>query len=338
MSLRACVRASVLASFGFFGCASADPDAASSAAASNVDARSTAEAATARATVKVVVTVDWEGLDLAEANLQAMEDLRADYPQVRLVQFLNAAYYTKPDADVAAVTASLRRVVRGGDELGLHVHGWKSLFAASGVRFRPGPTFWGTTLTADDCASDCGHEVPISAYTQGELSRVVAYSVDVLAGEGFGRATSFRAGGWMASPAVRGALESQGFRYDHSAVPSTFLAGELKGEPLLAWVGQLWPQTTATTQPYRLGGLTEVADNGALSDYVTAREMLAVFDAAVKQSIQTGTTTVVSIGFHQETATDYLPRLRGALDGIAQREAAGKVRVTWTDSAGAAAR
>jgi hypothetical protein len=46
---------------------------------------------------------------------------------------------------------------------------------------------------------------------------------------------------------------------------------------------------------------------------------------------------VVSIGFHQETATDYLPRVAGALDGIAQRVASGKVTVRYVTSREAAA-
>jgi len=39
----------------------------------------------------VVVTVDWEGDDLREENLAAMERLRERFPEVELVQFLNAA-------------------------------------------------------------------------------------------------------------------------------------------------------------------------------------------------------------------------------------------------------
>ena len=76
-------------------------------------------AATTIPTIKLLVTVDWEGDDLADANLRAMESLRADYPSVHLTQFLNAAYFTKPGADAASVAHEVRRAVRANDELGL---------------------------------------------------------------------------------------------------------------------------------------------------------------------------------------------------------------------------
>jgi hypothetical protein len=294
----------------------------------------TNEAATgAVPTIKVIVTVDWEGRELADENLAAMEKLRADYPSVRLTQFLNAAYFTKPGANADDVAAQIERAIRTNDELGLHIHGWKSLFEASRVTFRTGPTFWGGSVPEDDCDFDCGHEVAISAYTANELSKVIAFSVATLERNGFGHATSFRAGGWLAGTTVRSALTTQGFKYEHSSVPSTFLAGELAGLPLLSMVRSLWPTTTRSSQPYKLGALTEVPDNGALADYVTSSEMLTVVDAAIATAKSTGTTRVVSIGFHQETAADYLPRVRGALDGIARRARNGQVRVIWARSA-----
>ncbi len=300
---------------------------------------STSEAARTRTPgIKLLVTVDWEGDDLLDTNLRAMEDFRAKYPDVRIVHFLNAAYYSKRGANPTTVTNSIRRVLKPGDELGLHIHGWKRLFEASGVTFRSGPTFWGTTLTAADCTRDCGHEVPISLYTAAELDKVMAFSVDTLAAHGFGRATSFRAGGWLAGETVRTALGDQGFLFDHSAVPSGFLAGELRGDPLLDWVKGLWTGTTASAQPYALEGLTEIPDNGALADYVTSREMLTVFDGAVTTLTRTpGAERVVSIGFHQETASDWVSRVAGAMDGIAQRVAAGKATVRYVTSREAAA-
>ena len=292
--------------------------------------------------IRVVVTVDWEGRDLGSANLAAMEAFRTQFPRVPLVQFLNAAYYTKPGASAASVTRAIRRAVRAGDELGLHIHGWKRLFEAAGVVFRAEPTFWGSPLDASECPSDCGHEVAISSYTRAELRKVVDYSVATLQRNGLGHATSFRAGGWMAGTTVRGALLDAGFTVDHSAVPSGPLSGELRGLPLLDWVRTLWPGTTATTQPYSIsaggGSLVEVPDNGALADYVTTAEMVAVFDRAVAAYKQDRShAQVVSIGFHQETAADYAPRVQRALLTIASHARTARVAVHYVTSAGAIA-
>src|SRR4051794_14950192 len=62
-----------------------------------------------KAKLQLVVTVDWEGRDLREENLRAMETLRARFPQVKIIHFLNAGYYEKPLANAADVTARVTR-------------------------------------------------------------------------------------------------------------------------------------------------------------------------------------------------------------------------------------
>jgi hypothetical protein len=200
-------------------------------------------------------------------------------------------------------------VLRDGDELGLHIHGWKGLFEAAGLEFRNAPTFWDDDGVVTQCASDCGHEVPISAYSEDELAAVVDFSLDTLEAQGFGRAAGFRAGGWMAEPHVRSALARNGITTDGSAVATS---------------SQPYPlETTA-------GALLEIPDNGALADYVSADEMVAVFDRAAEQlAREPGRDVVVSIGFHQETAARFVPRVEQALATIVERSEAGGVPVAF---------
>jgi hypothetical protein len=276
-----------------------------------------------KAKLQLVVTVDWEGRDLREDNLRAMEALRTRFPQVKIVHFLNAAYYAKPLARAEDVTARIGRVLRAGDEKGLHIHGWKRLFEAGGVTFRGSPTFWGTSIDprARECDSDCGHEVPISLYSSEELRHVVRFSLDTLEANGFGRAKSFRTGGWIAKQAVRDAIAAEGLRYEHSEVPVAFLQPKLGTLPLFGWLSEVWPDTTPLSQPHLLTTsstpLVEVPDNGALSDYVVAQQMIDVFEQNKAAFLQNRTRSrVVSIGFHQETAAQFLPQLTAALDRI----------------------
>lgn len=271
----------------------------------------------------LLVTVDWEGRDLRDDNLSAMERLRERFPGVKLVQFLNAAYFTKPGAVAEDVAASIARALLPDDELGLHVHGWRSLFEASGVTFRSSPTFWDPEGVAQSCfAADCGHEVPISAYASEELRSVLRFSNETLEAEGFGRPTSFRAGGWMADVSVRDALVAEGFLTENSAVPAEFLASEIGDLPLHGWVEELWKGTTSTSQPAPLptdehGHLLEIPDNGALADYMTAQEMIDVYeDVRALWEADPEKDAVLSIGFHQETAARFLPRVEEALDHI----------------------
>lgn len=280
-----------------------------------------AEDYTREGKVQLLVTVDWEGRDLAPENIAAMANLHARFPGVKIVHFLNAAYYTKPGADADAVTRTIASVVGPKDERGLHIHGWKSLVEASGVTFDEGPTFWGNDLPASSCREDCGHEVPMSNYATADLRKIVKFSLDTLEQNGFGRAQSFRCGGWMAKPNVREALAAEGLRYDQSAVPTQFLAKQLAQYPIYDWLDELWAGTGPTSQPSTLetaaGELVEIPDNGALADYVDAEQMFEVYEANKADWLRDRRkTVVVSIGFHQETAARFLPRLEAALTRI----------------------
>lgn len=273
-----------------------------------------------RGKLQLVVTVDWEGRDLREDNIKAMENLRTRFPQVKIVHFLNAAYYTKQAANRADVTARINRPLRAGDEKALHIHGWKRLFEASGATFVSTPTFWGTSIDARgrECLEDCGHEVPISLYTTDELRKVVKFSLDTLEGNGFGRAKSFRCGGWMAKTTVRDAIAAEGIKYEHSAVPTVFLQPKLGTQPVYGWLSELWQGTTNVSQPYTMATastpLTEVPDNGGLADYVNTQQMMDVFHANKEIfNRDRRKNVVVSVGFHEETAASYLPLLEAAL-------------------------
>ncbi len=270
--------------------------------------------------LQLVVTVDWEGRDLREDNLLAMQQLHARFPQVKIVHFLNAGYYTKQGARPSDVTARINRAVLPGDEKALHIHGWKRLFEASGLTFRASPTFWGTSVDVRgrECLEDCGHEVPISLYTTEELRKVVKFSLDTLENNGFGRAKSFRCGGWMARTNVRDAIAAEGLKYEHSAVPTVFLEPKLRGTPIYSWLDELWRGTTNVSQPYTLvtatTPLTEVPDNGALADYVSTQQMMDTFEVNKAAFLaDRSKNRVVSIGFHEETAATYLPQLEAAL-------------------------
>lgn len=274
----------------------------------------------------LLVSVDWEGESLNAGNLAAMAQFRKEFPGLGILHFLNAAYFTKSNASPSSIQKRISAVLRPQDELGLHIHGWKSLFEASGVEFRSGPTAWGNEI--GDCSDDCGHEVAINAYSTEELRKVVRYSLDTLDHFGFGRAQSFRAGAWLATRNVLDAISAEGLLVDSSAVPAKFLRSEIGDSPLYRWVASLWHGITPASQPTYLetasGRILEMPDNGALADYMGADEMAAELQVATNLLKQNPNRDVwIQIGFHQETATQYLPRVRQALHTIlstAQRD------------------
>ena len=272
--------------------------------------------------VHLAISVDWEGRELSERNLAAIERFRARFPGVPLTHFLNAAYFTKPNAEADnLIAAKIRRALRPQDELGLHLHGWRSLIEAAGVSFKTTPNFWGPNRSLSPVGGDMGHEVEIAAYTSKQLQKILTFSRKTLSDRGgFEIKTSFRAGGWIAPPHVLEAIKASGFDTDTSSVPPSW-HDELDGLALRSRLFELWGQIRTTTQPYAVetphGLVLEMPDTGALADYVTSEEMTQhVREALTRQRKARGEVIYVHLGFHLETAERYLPRLTRTLEAL----------------------
>ncbi|MCX6129832.1 MAG: hypothetical protein NTX25_12330 [Proteobacteria bacterium] len=278
---------------------------------------------TAQGKIRIVVSVDWEGRDLQQSNLKAMNAFRQDYPFIPLQHFLNAAYYNKSGAQASELTAAIQSVLRPGDEHGLHIHAWKSLVEAAGVPFRRTPSFVKEDVDLQRCGLDCGNDVALTAYSYSELRQLIKFSLDSLESHGFHRAKSFRAGGWQADDTVLSALAAEGITLDSSATYAPYLYTSW-GPPyhLYDFVAALWPAIRPSSQPYRLNlsngmSIIEVPNNGCLADYRTGEEFFASFLTQVKIWKENPARDVyLSIGFHEETAQSYLPRLRLGIDKI----------------------
>lgn len=268
----------------------------------------------------VVVSVDWEGSGFDDADLAAFNDFRDEFPDIPLTHFLNAAYFTRlaPDDVIGAVKAGdkIRTVLRDGDEIGLHVHCDNHLVHAAGVAPKKFPSW-------NNLPDMTGHSVPLSAFSEEEVRQIVHFSSRTLVQQGFDRPRAFRAGGWHAGGSVMSALAAEGFLVDSSEVAHEHLPRGF-GD-----VDILWPNATRVSQPYRVqGSLVEVPDNGCLADYVTSDQMVDNFHAVVKSNV--GKPAVLSLGFHQETAAKFLPRLRSALLEIELRAAMQKIPLQYT--------
>lgn len=271
--------------------------------------------------MRIVVSVDWEGRDLAPNNLEAMKAFRKDYPDIPLQHFLNAAYFTKKDAEPKAVAEAIRSVLRPDDLQGLHIHAWRSLITAAGVDFRSEPAFRGP-LDLAKCTVDCGHDVNITAYSEKEMRRVIRFSLDTLSKHGFERATTFRAGAWQADHKVFRALHAEGITLDSSATDAEYLKEKWGKSLLYPVVGKIWPKTETASQPYAIDigegrTMLELPNNGNLADYTNAEINLKAFQKnAELLKANPEKDVYLSIGFHQETAEKYLPGLREGIDAI----------------------
>lgn len=283
---------------------------------------STSTPAYSQGKIRVVVSVDWEGDDLIESNLVSIRDFRQDYPTIPMQHFLNAAYFTKAGANPSQTSALMHSVLLPIDEEGLHIHAWRSLVQASGVTFRTGPSFVAEAVDLRNCLADCGNDVMLTAYSESELRKIIKFSLDTLEKQGFDRARSFRAGGWIANRKVLRALAAEGITLDSSATYSEYLKEQWGNYNLYPIVGRLWPSIQPTSQPFVVAltsdtSILELPNNGNLADYMTGDQMFKAFLKNVELlKVNSGRDVYLSIGFHQETAATYLPHLRSGIDQI----------------------
>ena len=125
----------------------------------------------------------------------------------------------------------------------------------------------------------------------------------------------------MATASVREALVASGIAWDASAVPPPLLASQLRGYPVFDWLSELWQGIDPSTQPYVVhtaaGTLSEAPNNGALADYTTEDQMVALYQDAKSRLVRTKTSQVGSNGFPPETAPAFGPRSRAAYTRMA---------------------
>lgn len=265
--------------------------------------------------IELTISVDWEGFSLDAENLIAFQQFRNEFPGIKIVHFLSAAYFTKPGVNALATAERIRSVMRAGDEVGLHLHAFESLTNTAGVAFRDSVTFWGRPYS-EPINGDRGHDVPLSVFNKDELLRLIRTSKEILNRNGFGDVQSFRAGGWVATPDVLEVLALEGIVNDSSAVPTEFIAQTVGDRsPLYLITKSLWPDQTVTKdRPYiistPMGDIVEFPNNIALADYVNGQQAFQYLQELVSKNFGAQSQIHFHYGFHQETAELYLPRVR----------------------------
>jgi len=294
--------------------------------------------APAKGRVIVSLTIDWEGAYLSPDGLDALDEVRRRVGPAPVTHFVSAAYFTKDRPDPAAA-ATIAKEVLPGDEVGLHLHAWRSLAKASGLEPKLAPSFLtGTDKLLDFDDGDVGFDLDLDAYSVPELRAMVRTSKRLLEQAHLPVGRTFRAGGYLGTPKVLQAIREEGFTVDSSATDYRQL-DERKDEVLPKRIKAIWPGIDTTAQPWlfdaRSGRLLEMPV-AAFTDYATTAEIVAVLEAAHGRLQQTpGRDVFVVLGFHLETAEDFSGRLSDALEKVRARpELAGElVFVTVGDAA-----
>ncbi len=276
-------------------------------------------------TIRVYVTVDWEGFSLEQENIEEMQNFRKKFPHIPMLQLLNPVYFLRNPEHVAQTAQIVRSTFLPIDNQGLHVHAWKSLVTKCEIPYQHNYSF---ADTDEDCKTgDCGYTVSLEyAYSKSELTKLISCSNDLLVKYGFNRAIHFRAGGWQLGPKLEAALEANGFVWDSSRIDANLLTTRWHTDSgMVRMVSALHAGSTPLDQPYALGEhIMEYPNNAGLADYTSTKEIVDIFNTLIINK-----KTVMVLGFHQETAADYLHRLELAIPQLEAIAKAAHVQLEW---------
>lgn len=279
----------------------------------------------ANPSITVYITVDWEGRSLDAENLQAIQAFRAKYPDIPMLHLLNPVYYLRSGADLSGITQQIRSTLLPIDTIGLHLHGWKSLIAYCQLPYQDTPLF---AVSDEACKDgDCGYTVSLElAYNQDDLYELVNCSAGLLVQHGFERPRHFRAGGWQFGPKLAAALQQNGFIWDSSRVDADMVArswGEQSA--MVEMLRTLHPDASILDQPREiLPGLMQYPNNAGLMDYTKTERLLQIFQTLIAQNKR-----VMVMGFHQETAFDFLDNMEDAILLMNEHAKSADVKLIW---------
>lgn len=290
---------------------------------------------TLKGSINLSIGVLWEGEHLAKRNLEALSSFRRKYKSIPLVQFFNPVHLIRKQ-DLKLLKKHFEGVILKKDVWGLHLHSWKSLLEHAGVPWKTEPSFWGNILESEDCAQDCGHEIPLTVYDQNELERVISRSFELLKGMGLPKPLVFWAGGWLSTPALWSSLSKFNIYFDFSAVPTRLLEDKLSRYPLYTWLQNRWSYVHPFSQPqgHSVGDsqdslkIVSVPNNLGTIDYMDNKKLLQLVKAQIHLSAATPDKPIyLSLGMYQDTAAMHLKRLGKLLKSITAMAQTHQVRL-----------
>lgn len=157
----------------------------------------------------IIISVDWEGRNLEEKNINSIKKFNQEYPNIPLQHFLCPSYFTHNIKDAKKI---IKSTIKDNDNIGLHIHPWRSLVEKANVKYKGESSFY----NVDESCEKCGHTVPLTSYNLDELEFIVKTSKNILIENNLLTQNSFRAGGWLADKNVLKVLIENNFEYNCS--------------------------------------------------------------------------------------------------------------------------
>lgn len=282
--------------------------------------------------LNVQLTVTWEGRELEEPNLEALEKFRRTYPEIPVVHLINPSYFSSQDLSLAH-REKIQRVILPDDEVGLYLSAERSILDQALVNLRLQPTFWAYIDDLETCSDYCGLDVPLNSFSREEFLRIFARSDQLLREQGFQNLRSFAVRGWLSAPFVRSIAEAFAYRFDLTRVDSTLVQAKLREYPLSNWLtdGQRpspHPQWLSESSGRQVEQLTQ---NGAIVELNEQSEVMKSLDRTLEQIGTQGASFRLSLS--QESAYQSWPRLRAMLKELEAKARQKGTRLVYTTPA-----
>lgn len=281
----------------------------------------------------VIVSNDWDQVDDTtgrfDEGLANADTLHAHFPGLALTHMVGPYAFTDPLVSAARRERFITRLIgwkaEHGDEVGLHIHPVCHFVATAGLDCRIEPVGGTSSLQP-------GFLTPCYAYPPNEFGAFLDAADSIFVTNALGRPTSFRAGGWWADRYTVQTLADRGFAVDGSGVNFRRLFGDdTTGSGVVdnfEWFKETWGTMGDTSQPYRPAmarvdvhavpamDILEVPNNGAMAVYLTADDMIQVFEVN-RGTGPLASPRVVSLGYHPYNLTgDVLERMETVLDHV----------------------
>lgn len=274
----------------------------------------------------IQVTLYWEGRQLQQPNVEALEKFRAAFPEAPILHLLSPSYFIGAEPAGENLQAMLK-IIRPDDEVGLYLSSIESLLEAAKVPLRFRPTFWGNSDEKKYCQEDCGLDVPLLGRSREELLQIFLTADRVLRKHGFQGMQTYGVRGWLFNPVLPGIAASFAYRFDHTPLVPGLLSSRLKRYPLAAWLKDLSPASL----PKREKDAQVLPINGSVIELSEHGETVKRFTQMIARRDTSDTSEAVPfrIALSQESAYFGVARLGRLLEDLQQKSREHKLELVF---------
>lgn len=251
------------------------------------------------------LVVKWEGRELEEPNLEALDSLRKKFPEVPVIHLINPTYFKESAKQSGENLDAIRKRIADQDEVGLYLAPNANLVKAADVLAIRKPTFW--SYSEEVCSKDCGLAVPMTVYNRSDIVKLIYTAHSVMKEFGFQDLQSFAVHGFIHPAGAQNVADSLAYTNDLTAVDTSLVKSHLKEFPIGNWL----ESNELPTAPETLKAWTQA---GGLIEYNNDDEILRRFKTFFSEEQDKRSAFIVSVS--QENIYMNALRLERSIQGM----------------------